>query len=343
MTTPTTSTETGGKRRGWRRIAVVTVVVVLVLALVAYLYASSVVYDQISLTHAKCGGRFTQNTPAAYTATPDKHEDKPVDTSPYLMPDYETVTFPSRDPAITISAWYVPGAGANATSAVVLVHGHDSCKREDAMLLAAGMLHKDGIGVLLIDMRNHGDSTVPNGRFAGGTNEYRDALAGYDWLVNTHGYAPNRVGLLGMSLGAATVLIATGEEPKVAAVWSDSSYADIDVAIAGELERNDRPTWLRYGGYLMARIRSGDDLQSLSPLGAMAKLHGRPIFIVHGTADTRVKPVWAGDLAAAVRANGGTVEPWMVEGSEHTRSILDQPAEYERRLDAFFETALAGK
>ena len=154
--------------------------------------------------------------------------------------------------------------------------------------------------------------------------------------------APDRVGLLGMSLGAATVLIATGEEPKVAAVWADSSYADIDVAIAGELERNNRPTWLRYGGYLMARIRSGDDLLSLSPLGAMAKLNGRPIFIVHGTADTRVKPEWAGDLAAAARANGGTVEPWMVVGSEHTQSVLDQPAEYERRLAAFFEAALAG-
>ena len=294
------------------------------------------------MTAAHCGGRFTQNTPAAFTATPDKDKTKPVDTTPYLMPDYETVTFPSRDPAITISAWYVPVAGAAPGPAVVLVHGHDSCKREDAMLLAAGMLHKHGIAVLLIDMRNHGDSTVPNGRFAGGTNEYRDALAGYDWLVNTHGYAPNRVGLLGMSLGAATVLIATGEEPKVAAVWSDSSYADIDVAIAGELERNDRPTWLRYGGYLMARIRSGDDLTSLSPLGAMAKLDGRPIFIVHGTADTRVKPEWAGELAAAVRANGGTVEPWMVEGSEHTQSVLDQPAEYERRLAAFFEAALAG-
>ncbi len=258
------------------------------------------------------------------------------------MPDYETVTFPSRDPAITISAWYVPAAGVPAGPAVVVVHGHQSCKREDAILLAAGMLHKDGVSVLLIDLRNHGDSTVPNGRFAGGTNEYRDVLAGYDWLVNTRGFAPNRVGLLGMSLGAATVLIATGEEPKVAAVWSDSSYADIDVAIAGELERNQRPTWLRYGGYLMARIRSGDDLVSLSPLGAMAKLDGRPIFLVHGTADTRVKPAWAGELAAAVRADGGTVDPWMVEGSEHTQSILDQPAEYERRLDAFFKAALAG-
>jgi dipeptidyl aminopeptidase/acylaminoacyl peptidase len=333
METQTTPTGAARERRSWRRPAIIAVVILLVLAVIAYLYASSVVYDQISVTAANCGGRFTENTPAAFTAAP-------VDTAPYLMADYQAITFPSRDPEITISAWYVPVAGTTPGSAVVLVHGHDSCKREDAMLLAAGMLHKDGVAVLLIDMRNHGDSSVPNGRFAGGTREYRDALAGYDWLVNTQGFAPGRVGLLGMSLGAATVLIATGEEPRVAAVWADSSYADLDVAIQAELVRNDRPTWLRYGGYLMARIRSGDDLLSLSPLNAMSKLDGRPIFIVHGTADTRVAPSYAADLAAAVRADGGTVDPWMVEGSEHTQSILDQPAEYERRLDAFFEAAL---
>ena len=64
----------------------------------------------------------------------------------------------------------------------------------------------------------------------------------------------------------------------------------------------------------MAWLRSGDDLLSLSPLGAVAKLDGRPIFITHGTADTRLSPAYAADLAAMVRAHGGSVDPWMVDG-----------------------------
>ena len=200
------------------------------------------------------------------------------------------------------------------------------------MLLAAGMLHRAGIAALLVDLRNHGDSTVVNGRFAGGTREYRDALAGWDWLVNARGFAPGRVGLFGQSLGAATALIATGEEPRVAAVWSDSSYGDLDLAIQAELTRNGYPTLVRYGGYAMAWLRSGDDLLSLSPLGAVAKLDGRPIFITHGTADTRLSPAYAADLAAAVRAHGGSVDPWMVAGAEHTQAIVLQPAEYDQRL-----------
>jgi dipeptidyl aminopeptidase/acylaminoacyl peptidase len=316
-----------------RRVVGVAVIVVLVLLAGGYLFAGSIVYDNLSVATAHCGGRWQDNTPAAFTA-------EGVDTKPYLMPTYDTVTVPSRDPGIDISAWYVP-PDAQATSAVVVVHGYNSCKREDRMLLAAGMLHRDGIAVLLIDLRNFGDSTVVDGRYAAGTREYRDVLGGWDWLVHARGFAANRVGLLGMSLGAGTVMIAMGEEPLVPATWEDSGYADIDVAITAELARNGYPTFLRYAGYLVARLH-GVDLTSLSPIGAVAKLDGRPIFITHGDADERLSVRYAADLAAAVRANGGTVDPWIVPGAGHTQAIVLVPAEYEQRLDAFFGSTLGG-
>jgi dipeptidyl aminopeptidase/acylaminoacyl peptidase len=188
-------------------------------------------------------------------------------------------------------------------------------------------------------MRNHGESSVVNGRYAAGTREYRDVLGGWDWLV-AHGHPAARTGAFGMSLGAATALIATGEEPRVAAVWEDSSYADTDEAIQAELTRYRYPTWLRYGGYLMAMVVSGDDLLGLSPIEAVRKLDGRPIAIIHGTADRRLSVAYASELADAVRADGGRVDPWIVEGADHVDSIVRETAEYERRLDAFFEVAL---
>ncbi len=330
-----TSPKATPKRHRRRRFAIAATIGLLAVLVGGYAYASAVIYDDLSIAVAHCGGRFVGNTPASFTATG-------VDTTPYLMPEYRAVTFPSRDPGIDISAWYVPAVRGAAGPAVVMVHGLDSCKRQDEMLLAAGMLHRAGISALLVDLRNHGDSTVVNGRYAGGTREYRDALAGWDWLVDEQGFEPRHVGLFGMSLGAATALIATGEEPRVAAVWEDSSYADLDVAVQAELARNGYPAFFRFGGYLMARLRSGDDLLSLSPLRAVAKLDGRPIFITHGTADTRVSPTYAADLAAAVREHGGTVEPWMVDGAEHTEAVVVDPAGYERRLDAFFAAALEG-
>lgn len=329
----TTSTTTTTRRRGWRRPALFAVAILAVLAIVAYLLAGVLVYDRLSAIRPGCNEDNAANTPASFTTGT-------VDTTHYRMPEYETVTLPSRDPAVQIAAWYVPAGPPAQTPAVVLVHGHESCRREGRMLLAAGMLHKAGIATLLIDMRNHGDSTVVNGRYAGGTREYADALGGWDWLV-AHGHPAARTGAFGMSLGAATATIATGEEPRVAALWEDSGYADVDEAVADELSFHGYPTWLRYGGYLIARVMSGDDLLSLSPLKAMAKLHGRPVAITHGSIDERLSVTYAAELADAVRATGGTVEAWIVDGARHTQAIELQPAEYERRLDAFFGAALA--
>jgi dipeptidyl aminopeptidase/acylaminoacyl peptidase len=336
MTSSTTPTTT--RRQGWGRRALVAVAIFAVLAIVAYLLVGLLVYDQLSAIKAGCNQQHAANTPSSFQADKDDHED----TTPYLMPEYETVTLPSRDPGVQIAAWYVPAGPPAQTPAVVLVHGHDSCRREGRMLLAAGMLHKAGIAALLIDMRNHGDSTVVNGRYAGGTREYADALGGWDWLV-ARGHPATRTGALGMSLGAATALIATGEEPRVAAVWEDSSYADVDEAVAAELTRNDYPTWLRYGGYLVAQVVSGDDLLARSPVGEVGMLHGRPIAITHGSADERLSVTYASELADAVRASGGSVDPWIVDNAHHTQAIALHPAEYERRLDAFFRAALAAK
>ena len=314
------------------------VAILALLAIVAYLLVGLYVYDKLSAIEPGCNEEHAGNTPASFQADRNDHED----TTPYLMPEYETVTLPSRDPGVQIAAWYVPAGQPAQTPAVVLVHGHGSCRREGRMLLAAGMLHKAGIATLLIDMRNHGDSTVVNGRYAGGTREYADALGGWDWLV-AQGHPASRTGEFGMSLGAATAMIATGEEPRVAAVWEDSGYADVDEAVAAELTRNGFPTWLRYGGYLVARVMSGDDLLGLSPLKAVGKLHGRPIAITHGSIDERVSVAYASELADAVRASGGTVDPWIVDGAHHTQAIALDPAAYERRLDAFFESALANR
>jgi dipeptidyl aminopeptidase/acylaminoacyl peptidase len=310
-------------------------VVLAALAIIGYLLVGVVVYDKLSVITPGCNVEYAANTPASFATDQ-------VDTGPYAMPAYQDVRLPSRDPGIEIAAWYVPAGPPAEMPAVVLVHGHGSCRHGGRMLLAAGMLHKAGIAALLIDLRNHGDSTVVNARYAGGTREYRDALGGWDWLV-AQGHPANRTGEFGMSLGAATALIATGEDPQVAAVWEDSSYADTDDAVAAELARNGYPTWLRFGGYLVARVESGDDLLARSPIEEVRKLNGRPIAITHGSADERLSVTYASELADAVRASGGTVEPWIVDGAMHTQAIALHPAEYEKRLDAFYTSALAAK
>jgi dipeptidyl aminopeptidase/acylaminoacyl peptidase len=320
-----------------RRVLLLTALIAV--PLLAYGAGSAVVWDKLTAVPTHCGGRWTENTPQAFEV-PEAYE---LDTTPWRMPVPEEVRIPSRDPGIEIAGWWIPAETSTGAPAptVIVVHGFTACRRDFAVLLPAGMLHRNGYSVLLIDLRDHGDSTREDGRFAGGTDEYRDVLGAWDWVKNEQGVDPSSIGLLGVSLGAATVLLATGQEPEVAAVWEDSSYADLPSAIDAELARNGYPTQLAFGGVLAARLISGDDLVSYSPLDAVENLDGRPIFITHGTADTRLSVDYGHRLEAAVREDGGSVESWYVDGAEHTESMLTDTEEYERRLVEFFDGALA--
>jgi len=318
-----------------RRALLVTTLIAV--PLLAYGAGSAVVWDKLTAVPTQCGGRWTENTAQAFEA-PEGHE---LDTTPWAMPAAEDVRIPSRDQGIEIAGWWLPVAEtATPARTVIVVHGFTACRRDHAVLLPAGMLHRNGFSVLLIDLRDHGDSTREDGRFAGGTDEYRDVLGAWDWVRTEQGVAPASIGLLGVSLGAATVLLATGREQEVAAVWEDSSYADLPSAIDAELSRNGYPTLLAFGGVLAARLISGDDLTSYSPLDAVGMLDGRPLFITHGTADSRLSVDYGHRLEAAVRADGGSVESWFVEGAEHVESMITDTEEYERRLVAFFDRSL---
>jgi dipeptidyl aminopeptidase/acylaminoacyl peptidase len=308
-------------------------VALVLVATAGYAAASVYVYDRLSSTVALCPGT-PPNDPTSFVV-------EGIDTAPYVMPPAQSVMFPARgDPAVIIDAWWEPAATPDAPT-IVLVHGHNGCKRDGANLLAAGMLHRHGMAVLLIDLRNHGDSTVQDGRFAGGNDEYLDVLGAFDWL-RSQGVPDGRVGLLGFSLGAATVMIAMGEDQEVGAVWADSSYADVTEAIRDELARNGYPTFLDVGGVLVGRLLTGDDLAARSPLEATAKLHGRPIFLTMGSDDERLDPRYLASLAEGVRAAGGIVDPWQVQGAGHTHALTSLPDEYERRLVDFFGSALGG-
>ncbi len=317
---------------------IIIAVSVVALVMVGYVVVGAMVYNRLTEVAPHC-----DNDPVEYANTPAAFTLDDVDPAPYLMPDYQEVSFPSRDDHLNIAAWWIPGAGVTDPSAiptVILVHGLGGCRRSPAVLLAAGMLHRNGFNTLLIDLRDQGDSQIEDGRYAAGTEEYRDVLGAWDWLISDQNIAPEQIGLFGTSLGAATALIAMGEEPRVAATWEDSSYADLHVAAQAELARNGYPTMLADSAVWIGKLISGDDLGSLSPLGAIAKLNGRPIYITHGDADTRLSVQYAYDLADAVRAQGGTVEPWIVPGANHVGAMFLQPEEYERRLADFFQTYL---
>lgn len=314
--------------------------VAVVAALAAgYLVVGALAYQDLSALTPDCGGRWQGVDPSnveARTGDGVVH----FDAAALRFDDFREVAFPSRDARpLTIRAWYAPGAAGVDDPVVILVHGKGSCRRDPVVLLPAGMLHRAGFGVLLLDLRDHGASDFEDGRWAGGVEEYLDVLGAWDWLV-AEGHAPERIGLLGTSLGAVTATIATGREARVAATWADSSAADIERAAVEFAESEGWPGWIAPAGLLVGRLISGDDLAGLSPAEELTKLAGRPYFITHGDRDETILVHNAFDNARIATAAGTPVEPWIIEGAGHVKGIYRESEEYEGRLLRFFGSAL---
>ena len=335
----------GPRRPPGRRLLAVGAVL-LAVCVVAYGVVTFAVYDGLS-----------RRVACAYTGSPDAfatdvaHGLKrtyPIDVRPYLMPVPQDVTFASRDPGMgsaRLAGWWIPADEASASAAapaVVVVHGVQACRREPSILLAAGMLHRNGYSVFLLDLRDHGDSGGDDGRFAGGTEEYLDVLGAWDW-VRAQGVPPARIGIAGFSFGSATTMIAAGEEPLVPAAWVDSGYPRIQAAL-DEFLQDHGPfpapisTLIVPGAALVARVVAGDDILRFDPVEELARLGGRSIAFVHGAADATLPAAWATELRdAAVSAGATSPAVWVVPAAGHTEAIYLATAEYEARLVSFFD------
>lgn len=287
-------------------------------------------YDRLTKVETDCGGGYRGQTPAEFSA--------PVAGGSYSMPGFGEVRFPSRDPAITIDAWWVPSPSADAP-AVVLAHGLHECKRATTVLFPAGMLHAHGFSVLMIDLRDEGSSTVDTGRFAGGVGEAQDVLGAWDWLREAQGIPAERIGLFGVSLGAGSVLIAAGEEPRVAAVWEDSGYADLTQVLRYQVGFWMIPSFFADLALTYGRMH-GQEITSPSPGEEVRRFGSRPLAIVHGERDGSVPVQQARMLIALDQAAGGSPTVWFLPDTGHVGAMASHPADYESRLVAFFSAAL---
>jgi dipeptidyl aminopeptidase/acylaminoacyl peptidase len=324
-----------------RRRLVAIGLAILVLGVAAYAAAGLVAAQMTLAENGGCNPQHASFTPADFTANTwlsDDWQAPDFDVSPYLMPQFSEATFPARnEPSITIHAWWVPGPTADGP-AVVVVHGMGSCRRDPTILVPAGMLHREGFGVLLIDMRDNGDSTREDGRYGFGSDEYRDVLGAWDWLVG-QGVLAGRIGLFGESGGAAAVVVAMGEDSRVAAGWEEAGRADLATAAVEEARYAQKPEFLVPAAIFWMWV-FGDDVINRSPLKEAYNIGTRPFQVVHGWMDERVAPHHAKDLEAALQVANPGSRAWLIAGAEHVQGPFLATAEYQRRLGEFFHAAL---
>lgn len=266
--------------------------------------------------------------------------------------EYEELTFAARTDGLKIAAWYIPSE--ENQRAIILVHGYNNSRTNgflDQFVPFASSLHKAGFSVMMIDLRGHGESE--EARFTFGMKERRDVLGAVDWLEG-HGYQPGKIGVLGYSLGAGSIIGAAAEEPDIGAVWTDSLFADIKPVLENSVPAAvGLPKFLIPGTKAMVRLLYGYDITASRPIDEISKIAPRPIFMAHCRHDTlipvenleqlngRVKNAQTWIIANCDIFTQGEPPPdFNLAFNNHAIGYPLNPDEYTRKVVEFFNTSL---
>jgi uncharacterized protein len=269
---------------------------------------------------------------------------------------FANVSFPSRDDQINLKGWLIPGVLPDGRLTVdrmiVAVHGTRTNREspDDHLMQLTGALARNGFGVLGFDMRGMGES--PPAPLSMGNLEQRDVLGAVDFLRSgrlpfPELGRPRIIGGLGISMGAATLLLAAAREPAIQAVVSDSAYADAAPLLEREIPKQRVAVIGRIPGALapsalvMARILYGVDMFDARPVDSIARIAPRPLLLIHGAADDYVPITNFQQLEAAATAPATAhVTTWIVPNTRHAQAFKNTGAVYVTRVVAFFNAGL---
>lgn len=233
-----------------------------------------------------------------------------------------------------LAAWFLPG-----TNGRTLIGLHGIADNKQQWLGPAIALQRRGYSVLLLDFRAHGAS---EGRFCTfGDRETEDVAAALAYLQARRDIDMDRVGVMGLSLGGITALLAAARLPGVRAVMAEAAFAD--------LLRNLGLAFRRYTGVpafpfanltaYWGQLLTGARLSHIRPVEVVSAIAPRPVFIIGDLGDQLVnEPQASNDL---YRRAGAPKDLWQIPEAGHVAGYLTDPATYIDRLDTFFSQALA--
>ena len=328
------------KKSPFKLCLIIFILLVLVLS-TAYFGVGYYIYSTLAKAEPGCGNDCVNN-PSSFR---DNSEESDFPFDEYQVDYWELHQYAGGDEGIILDAWWLPIKEKESSNApiVIVVHGLRVSKYDPDMLTVAGMLHKSGFNVLLFDLRDHGKSTIEDGKVSIGTKEYRDVIASVDWLIEIQAIDAKRIGIYGDSMGAATAAIAFGMDDRIQSLVLDNGYLDLNKVVREELKREGYPTWLAPGAIWAASIFGGETFLEPSPQLAFMNHHNRPIFAMHGTADTRVLPHHTVDMEVMAQLKGANLITWFADNATHSEIKYMYPEEFTSRVSEFFALTLSGE
>lgn len=245
----------------------------------------------------------------------------------------ERVQWMTED-GLIIRGWFIPGRPSQQAT-IIILHGWGA-NRSDVLPSTFFLSRRGGYHLLYFDFRNHGESegTVCS---LGGL-ELKDFSAAVAFLRQHKPQQSMRIGVYGLSMGAAVAIVGAAQHPEIQAVVAESPFASYQEAVIrmGKLFYGF-PRLAVKSALVSARLRLGFDPEEYTPLRHVDRLAPRPLLLIHAARDQRVT---LSEVQALYAAAGDPKTLWTVPDADHGEVAFRAPAEYERRLLDFFHRAL---
>lgn len=243
---------------------------------------------------------------------------------------YEEVEFETED-GVTLRGWYIPSFNR---AALIVLHPIAS-NRLGALGLGA-LFAKHRYGALMIDLRAHGESGGDLLTFGG--DEYLDVSAAVDFLRTRPDVDPQRIGVMGLSLGASASILSAAQDIRLAAVAADAPGATV-------FEDWPKPDSIKDSLYVPFDLmfffylhRVDGVTAPLSITDAVGQISPRPLLLIGGTSSGSTLEQRAIEhlFAAAHEPKQKLILP----DTPHISGLATHPREYEETVIRFFNTWL---
>ncbi|HHY19424.1 MAG TPA: alpha/beta hydrolase [Firmicutes bacterium] len=218
---------------------------------------------------------------------------------------------------------------------IILVHGYTTSSV--FMMQYIDTFQEHGWNILLIDQRGHGKS---EGKYASyGRYEKYDLDSWVDWVVKRNG-KDSVIGLLGVSMGAATVLQYAQINNYVDFIIADCGYSDMEELLKYQFDVRDirvQPYYDRINYLLNKRL--GFYAEEVSPIKAIADQEV-PIMFIHGSEDDFVPTYMSEEM---YKIKPGVKKILIIEGAEHAEAYVINKQLYEKEMWLFIDSVLANR
>ena len=233
----------------------------------------------------------------------------------------------SQDKNLKLHSYSIEKEGSDLY--VILVHGYTS--EGSQMFDHAEKFYEMGYNVLIPDLRGHGKS---EGDYIGmGWHDRNDIIAWSNRIIEKNEKA--KIVLYGISMGAATVMMVSGEElpSNIKVIIEDCGYTTVEEEFTYQLkEIFNLPKFPVINlASIVTRIKAGYSLKEASAVEQVAKSK-TPILFIHGDEDTFVPSYMIEEVYNAANCEK---EKLIIKGAGHAEASTTDPTLYWSVVETF--------